>query len=122
MKDYEKSFINDAGIEEWVTTDSFGNEVHCYADKFAEVHTKAPICECGTPLVEEAYEEWYCPKCKTTRNSSEFSRTICPESYMAHNLAPHEDFGEYKYMPDATGHMMFEAGAPNYDLEFFNLI
>lgn len=122
MKDYDKSFINDVGIEEWTTTDSFGNEVHCYANKYAEVHTKVPICECGAHMIEETVGEWYCPKCRITRKSAELCETIHPEYYIDMNLAPHEDFGEYKYMLVGTGNKIFKAGVPNYDLTFFRIL
>ena len=122
MKDYDKSFINDVGIEEWTTTDSFGNEVHCYADEYAEVHTKVPICECGTHMIEETEDEWYCPKCRITKNSEELCEKIYPQYYLDMNLAPHEDFGEYKYMAINPENKMFEAGVPDYYLTFFHIL
>lgn len=43
---YMNRFINDDGFEEWTTTDAAGNLVTCYANKFVELHTKIPVCEC----------------------------------------------------------------------------
>lgn len=57
------------GIEHWITTDQYGNEVECFANKFAEVHTKRPICVCGEPMVETRELEWDCPKCGGTPRS-----------------------------------------------------
>ena len=50
---YMNRFINDDGFEEWTTTDAAGNLLTCYANKFVELHTKIPVCECGRPMTEE---------------------------------------------------------------------
>lgn len=60
------------GIEHWITTDQYGNEVECFANKFAEVHTKRPICVCGEPMVETRELEWDCPKCGHTSKRKMF--------------------------------------------------
>ena len=99
------------GIEHWITTDQYGNEVECFANKFAEVHTKRPICVCGEPMVETRELEWDCPKCGAHL-----------EADMTCNLEPDEDYGEYKYMEDDDGSRAFLAGAPGYEIDFFHLI
>ena len=101
------------GIEHQITTDQYGNEVECFANKFAEVHTKHPICVCGEPMVETRELKWDCPKCGVHLEA---------EDYMTSNLEPDEDYGEYKYMEDDDGSRAFLAGAPGYEIDFFHLI
>lgn len=110
------------GIEHWITTDQYGNEVECFANKFAEVHTKRPICICGEPMVCTREFEWDCPKCGAHLESEDISRSINPDDYMTSDLEPDEDYGEYKYMDDDYGSRMFLAGAPGYEIDFFHLI
>lgn len=82
------------GIEHWITTDQYGNEVECFANKFAEVHTKRPICVCGEPMVETRELEWDCPKCGAHLEAEDVSRSINPDDYMTCNLEPDEDYGD----------------------------
>ena len=48
---YMDRFINDDGFEEWTTTDAAGNVVHCYANRYREIHTKVPVCTCGRNMI-----------------------------------------------------------------------
>lgn len=114
--------MKEYGIEHWITTDHYGNTVECFANRFAEVHTKAPICCCGEHMAETRSDEWDCPKCGCHLESEDIARRINPDTYTTCSLEPDEDFGEFKYMEDDAGTRAFLAGAPGYEIDFFHLI
>ena len=84
---YTDRFINEDGFEEWTTKDATGNTVHCYANRYREIHTKIPVCPyCGKNMTEETQGYWTCIPCNVTRTEDE----SC-------NLELDEDYGEFQY-------------------------
>lgn len=94
---YMNRFINDAGFEEWTTTDAAGNEVTCYAGETFELHTKNPICICGQKMHEIIPGRWTCIPCNITKLDEEFNYSISLDEYEMASLELDEDYGEFEY-------------------------
>lgn len=94
---YMDRFINDDGFEEWTTTDTAGNVVQCYANRYREIHTKVPVCTCGRNMVEEVPGYWACPPCNITKTEDEINHVIELDEYESVNLELDEDYGKYEY-------------------------
>ena len=112
---YMNRFINDDGFEEWTTTDAAGNLVTCYANKFVELHTKIPVCECGRPMTEEVQGYWTCRECDITKTEDEINHPIKLDEYESSNLELSEDYGKFEY----DDGRMLEAGVPDWYLFFY---
>ena len=95
---YMNRFINDDGFEEWTTTDAAGNLLTCYANKFVELHTKIPVCECDI-----------------TKTEDEINHPIKLDEYESSNLELSEDYGKFEY----DDGRMLEAGVPDWYLFFY---
>ena len=112
---YMNRFINDDGFEEWTATDAAGNLVTCYANKFVELHTKIPVCECGRPMTEEVQGYWTCRECDITKTEDEINHPIKLDEYESPNLELSEDYGKFEY----DDGRMLEAGVPDWYLFFY---
>ena len=84
---YMNRFINDDGFEEWTATDAAGNLVTCYANKFVELHTKIPVCECGRPMTEEVQGYWTCRECDIAKTEDEINHILSPKEMTRPGIA-----------------------------------
>lgn len=96
--DYTNRFINNDGFEEWMTQDENGNDVHCYANRLREIHTKVPVCECGRSMTEEVPGRWACRNCDIAMVDDDFVHFWDSiDAYENYVQETGEDYGEFKY-------------------------
>ncbi len=92
-------FVNEYGFEEWWTEDREHRRITCYANKYVELHTKEPICECGHMLDETAKDRWYCSECGAEYSYDDLYRSFGPDAddYNQYDGTIQDDYGERKY-------------------------
>ena len=113
---YTNRFINDDGFEEWTTTDAAGNEVTCYANEYAELHTKIPLCpDCGRKMVEVTQGTWTCAPCDISLEEDEINHHVDLAEYEFATLEANEDYGQFEY---DDGRILV-AGVPDWYLFFY---
>ena len=92
-------YVNEAGFEEWWTTDRKGRRVSCYANKYVELHIKRPVCECGRILGKTRQNNWRCSRCGAEYSYDEIYRAFDPDAYDYDydSGTIQDDYGERKY-------------------------
>lgn len=100
--DYEvknMEYVNEAGFEEWWTTDRKGRRVSCYANKYVELHIKRPVCECGRILGKAGKNNWRGSRCGAEYSYDEIYRAFSPDAYDydCDSGTIQDDYGERKY-------------------------
>lgn len=93
-------FVNEHGFEEWWTKDRKGRGIACYANKYVEIHTKRPVCECGRILRKAGTDRWECSKCGAEYSYDDLYRQHGPDAddYDCDDGTIQDDYGERKYI------------------------